>query len=112
MWKPRAVPSALFLLLLLHSLLAMVSAQGINRTTWNTLTVTQGDYTRAGWFDTNIFEILTVNDLVTRAAPPGLWLNIQHDLFYTQHILSMKNYILSVSKTVNVSYISSLKLVS
>uniref|UniRef100_A0A0R0J1K0 glycerophosphodiester phosphodiesterase n=1 Tax=Glycine max TaxID=3847 RepID=A0A0R0J1K0_SOYBN len=50
--------------------------------------LTQGDYTRAGWFDTNIFEILTVNDLVTRAAPPGLWLNIQHDLFYTQHILT------------------------
>ncbi|KAL2573886.1 hypothetical protein AAZV13_17G156900 [Glycine max] len=38
MWKPRVVPSVLSLLLLLHSLLAMVSAQGINRTTWNTLT--------------------------------------------------------------------------
>ncbi|KHM99501.1 Putative glycerophosphoryl diester phosphodiesterase 1 [Glycine soja] len=91
MWKPRAVPSALSLLLLLHSLLAMVSAQGINRTTWNTLTVTQGDYTRAGWFDTNIFEILTVNDLVTRATPPGLWLNIQPEAGFLRSIRTQIN---------------------
>ncbi|KAG4935408.1 hypothetical protein JHK85_050327 [Glycine max] len=67
----------------------------------------QGDYSRTTLFDYNLFEILTVSDLVKRAAPPGLWLNIQHDLFYTKHNLSMKNYTLSVSRTVNVSYISS-----
>ncbi|KAG5090927.1 hypothetical protein JHK82_049705 [Glycine max] len=207
MWKPRAVPRALsLLLLLLHSVLALVSAKVTNSTTWNTLTgapplviarggfsgifpdssdlayifavrtglknliawcdvqltkdrqgicfpdiklenatninyafpnrsqtypvngvpttayfavdytledlrsyvvLNQGDYSRTTLFDYNLFEILTVSDLVKRAAPPGLWLNIQHDLFYTKHNLSMKNYTLSVSRTVNVSYISS-----
>ncbi|KAG4377317.1 hypothetical protein GLYMA_18G085451v4 [Glycine max] len=40
MWKPRAVPRALslLLLLLLHSVLALVSAKVTNSTTWNTLT--------------------------------------------------------------------------
>ncbi|CAJ1963991.1 unnamed protein product [Sphenostylis stenocarpa] len=67
----------------------------------------QGDFTRSSSFDNTVFEILTVDDVVTTAAPPGLWLNIQHDSFYTQHNLSMKSFVLSVFKTVNVSYISS-----
>ena len=32
---------------------------------------------------------------------------LQYDAFYAQHNLSMKNFVLSVSRTVNVSYISS-----
>ncbi|TKY46972.1 Glycerophosphodiester phosphodiesterase GDPDL4 [Spatholobus suberectus] len=209
MWKPRAVPRAfslLLLLLLLHSVLSLVSTQGSKRTTWNTLSgspplvvarggfsglfpdssdfaynlaaqtglknlivwcdvqltkdsegicipniklenatnidkvfqnksktysvngvqtsayfavdytfkelhskvvLVQGDFTRSNRFDNNLFGILTVNDLVKSEAPPGLWLNIQHDAFYSQHNLSMKNFVLSVSRTVNVSYISS-----
>ncbi|KAH1054182.1 hypothetical protein GLYMA_08G324500v4 [Glycine max] len=207
MWKPRAVPRAFSLLhLLFHSVLVLVSAQGSNRTTWNTLTgspplviarggfsgifpdssefaynlaavtslknlivwcdvqltkdgegicipniklenatnidnvfqnrsktysvngvqtsayfavdftfeelyskvfLVQGDFTRSDKFDNNLFQILTVNDLVKNEAPPGLWLNIQHDAFYEQHNLSMKNFVLSVSRTVNVNYISS-----
>ncbi|ESW18553.1 hypothetical protein PHAVU_006G050800 [Phaseolus vulgaris] len=69
----------------------------------------QGDYTRTNRFDGSDFPILTVNELVRRETPnpSGLWLNIQHDVFYAQHNLSMKNFVLSVSRTVNVSYISS-----
>ncbi|CAJ1963989.1 unnamed protein product [Sphenostylis stenocarpa] len=68
----------------------------------------QGDYTRSNKFDNSHCQILTVKDLVKRGkTQPGLWLNIQHDAFYAQHNLSMKNFVLSVSKTVNVNYISS-----
>ncbi|XP_061360949.1 glycerophosphodiester phosphodiesterase GDPDL3-like [Gastrolobium bilobum] len=204
MWEPRAVFRALpLLLLLLHSVLALVSAKGSNRTTWNTLggkpplviahggfsgifpdsssdafnlakitgskdlilwcdvqltkdgagiclpdiklenctdiaegiygnnsksysvngVTTRGyisvDYTlkelsnvflirgvlsRTNKFD-GMFDILTVDGLVKEKL--GLWLNIQHDAFYAQHNLSMRNFILSVSRRVNVNYISS-----
>ncbi|KAK8468514.1 hypothetical protein PHAVU_006G050400 [Phaseolus vulgaris] len=66
----------------------------------------QGDHSRATTIGKG-FEILTVKDVVNTTSPQGLWLNIQHDAFYTQHNLSMKNFIRSVSTTVNVSYISS-----
>ncbi|KAF9610690.1 hypothetical protein IFM89_024115 [Coptis chinensis] len=49
-----------------------------------------------------LFPILTVEEV-----PPGLWLNIQHDAFFTQHNLSMRSYVLSVSRRVIVSYVSS-----
>ncbi|XP_027340007.1 glycerophosphodiester phosphodiesterase GDPDL3-like isoform X1 [Abrus precatorius] len=205
MWQPSAFPRALSLLLLLHSLLAVVSAQGSNRTTWNTLSgrpplviarggfsglfpdsssaayyfavntglkdlivwcdlqltkdaggicvpyiklengtninyvfknksnypvngvqtsayfavdytlkelqsnviLVQGVYSRTNRFDGRLNEILTINDLVKEAAPPGLWLNIQHDAFYAKHNLSMRNFVLSVSRTVKIRYISS-----
>ncbi|XP_006586115.1 glycerophosphodiester phosphodiesterase GDPDL4-like isoform X2 [Glycine soja] len=206
MLKPRAFPNAFsLLLLLLHSLLALVSARGSHRTTWNTLTgspplviarggssgifpdsseyayelaaqislknlivwcdvqltkdgegicisniklenatdidkifenrsktysvngvqtsayfavdytltelrsnvlLIQGDFARNPNFDDN-FEILTVNEMITITPASGPWLNIQYDAFYAQHNLSMKNFVLSVSRTVNVSYISS-----
>ncbi|GAV87255.1 GDPD domain-containing protein [Cephalotus follicularis] len=38
---------------------------------------------------------------------PPLWLNIEHDAFYKQHNLSMRSFILSVSRAVIVNYISS-----
>ncbi|KAL2322738.1 hypothetical protein Fmac_027117 [Flemingia macrophylla] len=201
MWKPRAV--AVFLLL--HSALALVSAKGSNRTTWNTLSgspplviahggfsgifpdssgvaydlaiqtglenlivwcdvqltkdregicvpniklenatnidkifknrkntypvngvqtsayfsvdftfkelynvnLVQGYYVRSDKFDDSGYKIYTVNKLVELLGRPGLWLNIQHDTFYSQHNFSMKNFVLSVSRTVNVGYISS-----
>ncbi|KAK8468519.1 hypothetical protein PHAVU_006G050600 [Phaseolus vulgaris] len=65
----------------------------------------QGDYSRPTLG--GVFEILTVKDVVKTTFPQGLWLNIQHDAFYTQHNLSMKNFIRFVYTTVNVSYISS-----
>ncbi|XP_047178967.1 glycerophosphodiester phosphodiesterase GDPDL3-like [Vigna umbellata] len=73
----------------------------------NNVFLVQGNYARTNRLDNNAFKILSVNDVVETASPPGLWLNIQHDAFYTQHKLSMKNFVRSVSTTVNVSYISS-----
>ncbi|TXG67446.1 hypothetical protein EZV62_008721 [Acer yangbiense] len=69
--------------------------------------LTQGVYSRTNKFDGNVYPILTVEDMFTQVKPPGLWLNIQHDAFYAQHNLSMRSYILSVSRSVVVSYISS-----
>ncbi|XP_062077296.1 glycerophosphodiester phosphodiesterase GDPDL3-like [Humulus lupulus] len=68
--------------------------------------VQQGVYSRTNKFDGNLFQILTVDDM-TQLKPPGLWLNIQHDEFFTQHNLSMRNYVLSLSKRVYINYISS-----
>ncbi|MED6205443.1 hypothetical protein PIB30_017668 [Stylosanthes scabra] len=67
----------------------------------------EGVYSRTNSFDGNLFPILTVDDLVKETKPPALWLNIQHDAFYAQHNLSMRNFVLSVSKRVIVNYISS-----
>ncbi|KAK0601323.1 hypothetical protein LWI29_023199 [Acer saccharum] len=69
--------------------------------------LTQGVYSRTSRFDGNVYAILTVEDVFRLVKPQGLWLNIQHDAFYAQHNLSMRSYILSVSRSVAVSYISS-----
>ncbi|XP_061375656.1 glycerophosphodiester phosphodiesterase GDPDL3-like [Gastrolobium bilobum] len=73
----------------------------------NVVSVVQGVYSRTNLFDGNSYQILTVDDLVQTVSLPGLWLNIQHDAFYTQHNLSMRNFVLSVSRRVVVNYISS-----
>nr|XP_010913177.1 glycerophosphodiester phosphodiesterase GDPDL3 isoform X1 [Elaeis guineensis] len=67
--------------------------------------LTQAIYSRPDGFD-NMFPILAVDD-VTQFRPPGLWLNIQHDIFYRKHNLNMRSYVLSVSRRVIVNYISS-----
>ncbi|KDO62176.1 hypothetical protein CISIN_1g003550mg [Citrus sinensis] len=67
----------------------------------------QGVYSRTDKFDGNGFQILTVQDMARQIKPPGLWLNIQHDAFYAQHNLSMRSFVLSVSRSVVVNYISS-----
>ncbi|XP_010545539.1 PREDICTED: glycerophosphodiester phosphodiesterase GDPDL5 [Tarenaya hassleriana] len=69
-----------------------------------TLTLTQDIYSRPPIFD-DIYSIATVEEVAN--ASSSLWLNIQHTAFYSQHNLSMRNYVLSVSKHVAVSYISS-----
>ncbi|KAG2572787.1 glycerophosphodiester phosphodiesterase GDPDL3-like isoform X2 [Panicum virgatum] len=58
-------------------------------------------------FDSNFNAILAVEDVQSKFKPPGIWLNVQHDRFYNQFNLSMRNYIISVSKRVVVNYISS-----
>ncbi|KAJ1392516.1 PLC-like phosphodiesterase, TIM beta/alpha-barrel domain superfamily [Sesbania bispinosa] len=70
--------------------------------------LSQGVYSRSALFDGTSL-ILTVDDVLKAPTkqPKGLWLNIQHDAFYTQHNLSMRSYVLSVSRRVAVSYISS-----
>ncbi|KAB2615556.1 glycerophosphoryl diester phosphodiesterase 2 [Pyrus ussuriensis x Pyrus communis] len=78
--------------------------------TWDDLAsvyVTQGIYSRTNRFDGNQYPILLIEDVAMQFKPPGLWLNIQHDIFFSQHNLSMRNYVLSVSKQVVINYISS-----
>ncbi|XP_026448047.1 glycerophosphodiester phosphodiesterase GDPDL4-like [Papaver somniferum] len=69
--------------------------------------LTQGIYSRTNRFDGNMFAIQAVEDVVAQNKPSGLWLNIQHNSFFTQHKLNMRSYVLSVSKSVIVNYISS-----
>ncbi|KAI3928579.1 hypothetical protein MKW98_024180 [Papaver atlanticum] len=69
--------------------------------------LTQGIYSRTNRFDGNMFAIQAVEDVVAQNKPSGLWLNIQHSSFFTQHKLNMRSYVLSVSKSVIVNYISS-----
>ncbi|KAG5064752.1 hypothetical protein GLYMA_02G296400v4 [Glycine max] len=74
----------------------------------SSVVLTQGVYSRSNLFDGNNFGILTVEDLAKlRQKPKGKWLNIQHDAFYAQHNLSMRSFVLSVSRKVVFSYISS-----
>ncbi|CAN4102659.1 unnamed protein product [Withania somnifera] len=67
----------------------------------------QGVYSRSQRFDGTPQQILTVQDVAIQIKPPELWLNIQHDSFYSQHNLSMRSFIISLSKSVIASYISS-----
>ncbi|WVY90903.1 hypothetical protein V8G54_036417 [Vigna mungo] len=70
--------------------------------------LTQGVYSRTNRFDGNVFPILTIDDLLTsKQKPKGIWLNIQHDSFYTKHNLSMRSFVLSASKRIVFSHISS-----
>ncbi|KAG6637732.1 glycerophosphodiester phosphodiesterase GDPDL3-like [Carya illinoinensis] len=70
--------------------------------------LTQGVYSRTNKFDGNGFQILTVQNLTAIMKPPaGLWLNIQHDAFFAQRNLSMRSFVLSVSRSVTIGYISS-----
>ncbi|KAL2466933.1 Glycerophosphodiester phosphodiesterase GDPDL3 [Abeliophyllum distichum] len=64
-------------------------------------------YSRAPNFDGTPQQILTVEDVINFAKPPGLWLNVQHDAFFNQHNLTMRTFIISVSRRVVVNYISS-----
>ncbi|CAL9748097.1 unnamed protein product [Musa acuminata subsp. burmannicoides] len=74
------------------------------------VTLTQAIYSRTEKFDSSGLVILSVDDVVTQVQPSSLWLNIQHDAFYSQHNLNMSNYILSVSKRITVNYLSSPEL--
>ncbi|GJN27299.1 hypothetical protein PR202_gb15312 [Eleusine coracana subsp. coracana] len=58
-------------------------------------------------FDSSFFPILAVEDVQSKFKPRGIWVNIQHDSFYSQFNLSMRSYIISVSKRVVINYISS-----
>ncbi|GAB2284740.1 hypothetical protein Dimus_019194 [Dionaea muscipula] len=70
--------------------------------------LTQGIFTRSERFD-DIFPIMSVESVFsqTQTIPPGFWLNIEHDAFFSQHNLSMRSYVLGALKTVSISYISS-----
>lgn len=67
----------------------------------------QGIYSRPNLFDGNAFQILTVDIVAKQLNAPGLWLNIQHDAFFTQRNLSMRSFVISTFKTAIVDYVSS-----
>ncbi|XP_057473817.1 glycerophosphodiester phosphodiesterase GDPDL3-like isoform X1 [Actinidia eriantha] len=69
--------------------------------------LTQGIYSRPNLLDGNMFQILTVQDVAKQLNPPGLWLNVQHDAFFSQKNLSMRGFVLSVLRSTIVDYISS-----
>ncbi|KAL2466939.1 Glycerophosphodiester phosphodiesterase GDPDL4 [Abeliophyllum distichum] len=64
-------------------------------------------YSRTRYFDDTRQQILTVEEVVNFAKPPGLWLNVQYAAFFSQHNLTMRTFIISVSRRVVVNYISS-----
>ncbi|KAJ3679737.1 hypothetical protein LUZ60_017748 [Juncus effusus] len=78
-----------------------------NSTDLSQVSLVQSIYTRSDKFDSSLLPILAVQDIATKFKSPPLWLNIEHDAFYTQHKLSMKTYIQGIVKTVKVNYISS-----
>ncbi|KAI4307930.1 hypothetical protein L6164_031055 [Bauhinia variegata] len=71
------------------------------------VTLVQGVYSRTNKFDGNKFPILTVDDVIKLVKPHGLWLNIQNAAFFMQQNLNITTFLLSVSGTGGVSYISS-----
>ncbi|CAD6263397.1 unnamed protein product [Miscanthus lutarioriparius] len=78
-----------------------------NGTELGQVTLKQSINSRTPRFDSNFFPLLAVEDVQSKFKPPGIWLNVQHDSFYSQFNLSMRNYIISVSKHVVVNYVSS-----
>ncbi|KAF4359304.1 glycerophosphodiester phosphodiesterase GDPDL4 [Cannabis sativa] len=76
----------------------------------SSVSIRQGIYSRAPNFDGSLFQITTVDNMANQLKPPGLWLNIQHNAFFMQRNLSMRNYVLSLSKRVVINYISSSEL--
>ncbi|KAI4390076.1 hypothetical protein MLD38_002226 [Melastoma candidum] len=67
----------------------------------------RGVLSRTNRYDENSLAITTVQDLIVNYTLPGLWLNAQHDAFFTQHNLNMRSFVLSVMQTTLVDYISS-----
>ncbi|CAO2035411.1 unnamed protein product [Urochloa humidicola] len=78
-----------------------------NSTDLGQVSLVQSIGSRSPKFDSNFNPPLAVEDVQSKFKPPGIWLNVQHDRFYSQFNLSMRNYINSVSKRVVVNYISS-----
>ncbi|CAF2042807.1 unnamed protein product [Brassica napus] len=77
---------------------------------FQTVAVIRGILSRSPAFDDNRNVISTVENIATQFKPAGFWLNVQHDAFYAQHNLSMSGFLLSVSKTVTIDYLSSPEL--
>ncbi|KAK3123807.1 hypothetical protein QOZ80_8AG0636350 [Eleusine coracana subsp. coracana] len=93
---------------------------GVQKTGWfpmdfnmselQTVALTQAIYSRTPKFDAVQYPILSVTDLPAIIESSPLWLNVQHNIFYKQHGLSMRKYIHSIKKHVSMNYISSPEL--
>ncbi|KAG0545809.1 hypothetical protein BDA96_02G394100 [Sorghum bicolor] len=73
------------------------------------VSLTQAIWSRTERFD-GIYPIVSVTDFRSLVMPSPVWLNVQHDIFYKQHGLDMRNYIFSIKKRVSMDYISSPEL--
>ncbi|KAG0502391.1 hypothetical protein HPP92_002463 [Vanilla planifolia] len=71
------------------------------------VSVIQGIGSRTPNFNDHSFQILSPDEVYDYIKPAALWLNIEHEMFYREHGLSMRKYVLSLLKRVPVSYISS-----
>ncbi|XP_074556305.1 glycerophosphodiester phosphodiesterase GDPDL4-like [Curcuma longa] len=90
---------------------------GVNTTGWfsvdynindlSPVSLKQAIYSRTFRFDSLAFPILSVDDLGTQINHSSLWLNVQHNAFYMQHNLSMRNFLLSEVRRIVVDYVSS-----
>ncbi|KAM0883602.1 hypothetical protein ACQ4PT_031514 [Festuca glaucescens] len=63
-------------------------------------------FSRINRYD-GVFQVIPVEVVLSQYKAPAFWLNVQHDSFYSQFNLSMRSYILSLSKQYKVDYISS-----
>ncbi|XP_013609471.1 PREDICTED: glycerophosphodiester phosphodiesterase GDPDL4-like [Brassica oleracea var. oleracea] len=66
----------------------------------------RGILSRSPAFDDNRNIISPIENIEHYFKPAGFWLNVQHDAFYAQHNLSMSRFLLSVSQTVIIDYLS------
>ncbi|KAG6468330.1 hypothetical protein ZIOFF_073006 [Zingiber officinale] len=90
---------------------------GVNTTGWFSVDYNMNDlspvslkqpiYSRTFRFDSLAFPILPVDLLGTQINHSSLWLNVQHNAFYMQHNLSMRNFLLSEVRRIVVDYVSS-----
>ncbi|XP_042503859.1 glycerophosphodiester phosphodiesterase GDPDL7-like [Macadamia integrifolia] len=72
---------------------------------FNNVTLTQSFASRPSLFD-GILPISAVEDVIG-LKPPQFWLNVQYDMFYTQHKLSVASYIQKATRRRGIDYISS-----
>ncbi|KAL2474133.1 Glycerophosphodiester phosphodiesterase GDPDL3 [Forsythia ovata] len=70
------------------------------------VTLNQGIRSRTERFDGTLL-LLAVEQVANIVNQSSFWLNIQHDSFFSQHNLSMRSFVISVSRSVVVNYISS-----
>ncbi|KAL2473908.1 Glycerophosphodiester phosphodiesterase GDPDL3 [Forsythia ovata] len=70
------------------------------------VTLNQGINSRTYNFD-HTLSLLVVEQVANILNRSSLWLNIQHDSFFSQHNLSARSYVITVSRSVVVDYISS-----
>lgn len=92
---------------------------GVRKTGWfvsdftiaelQSVSLTQAIWPRTRRFN-GIYPIISVTDFRSLVMPSPVWLNVQHDIFYKQHGLDMRNYIFSIKKGVSMDYISSPEL--
>ncbi|EOA12079.1 hypothetical protein CARUB_v10007932mg [Capsella rubella] len=91
---------------------------GVTRQGWFTIDFSLGDLqnvslirgilSRSDRFDGNGYAISTIQNVAEKISPQGgFWLNVQHDAFYEQQNLSISSFLLSVSRTVSIDFISS-----